>query len=148
MKYKAKSGLNLTPNPDAIRQMAPHRRETNLHGIADCRWPFSAHFGGWAVAGDGETVCRWARTVFFVLRWEFVMAVQLRSRTFCRWASVFLPSQGSREQKSQAHQLVPVGFFWAAFCWSWAFGDFFGAFVRHFLFTRWRKGKRPVEFAR
>ena len=73
LKSKAKSGLNLTPNPDATRQMAPHRRETNLHGIAGCRWPFSAHFRGWAVAGDGETVYRWARTVFFVLRWEFVM---------------------------------------------------------------------------
>ena len=34
--------------------MAPHRRETNLHGIGDCRWPFSAHFRVWAVPGDGE----------------------------------------------------------------------------------------------
>ena len=50
LKSKAKSGLNLTPNPDATRQMAPHRRETNLHGVEDFRWPFSAHFLVWAVA--------------------------------------------------------------------------------------------------
>ena len=43
--------------------MAPHRRETNSHGVEDFRWPFSAHFWVWAVAG--EAACCWARAVSF-----------------------------------------------------------------------------------
>ena len=112
--------------------------------------PFLRIFGVglWLGMGKPPTAGLAQFFLFYVGSSWWFMVFQLRSRTFCRWASMFLPSQGSREQKSQAHQLVPVGFFWAAFCWSSAFGVSFGAFVRHFLFTRWRQGKRPVEFAR
>ena len=56
--------------------MASHRRETNLHGIEDFRWPFSARFWIWAVAAAGLA------PEHFVQRWERVMIFQLRSRTF------------------------------------------------------------------
>jgi hypothetical protein len=82
LESKAKSGLDLTPNPDATRQMAPHRRENNLHGIEDYRWPFfSVRFWVWAVAGE-EAVYRWARAVFVLFYVGSTQWFQLRSRTF------------------------------------------------------------------
>jgi hypothetical protein len=84
--------------------MAPHLRETNLHGVEDHRWPFSAHFWVWAVAG--EAACRWARAVFFFLALGTLDCFSAEVAHFfanngaagggnCRRACVFLLSQGS-----------------------------------------------------
>ena len=145
LKSKAKSGLNLTPNPDATRQMAPHRRETNLHVIVDCRWPFPAHFRGLAVAGDVEAACRWVRTVFFCSTLGVRDGLWLSSYGRALSAvglSCFCLRRARASAKISSPSAGARCVFLGAFCRSSAFGIFFGAFVRQFAFTRWRRGKR------